>query len=357
MPAGMLLRSPRRATHIADPARELSIDRYEQAEGTAVRVPTLRLEEFIAYGTWFQRHAVPHLDLRQVTSVARSNGAFILTLDDREQFVASRVVVAAGLAPFAARPEPLAGMPRSLVSHSSEHDDLAAFRGKRLVVVGAGQSALESAALLSEQGATVEALARGSTIKWLADDTQAQAVTGWRRIVPRPPPTGVGGSLTGWVAAVPGVFRHVPHRLKPWVSYRCIRPAGSGWLRPRLEDVAITCGRSITQAEARDGRLRLLLDDGSERTVEHVVLGTGYEIDVTRYEFLAPVAGEIETVAGYPCLGPGLESTVPGLHFLGAPAALSFGPIMRFVVGTWYAAPALTLRVVGRRQRPLRVAF
>jgi cation diffusion facilitator CzcD-associated flavoprotein CzcO len=335
----------------------LSIDRYEVDEGKTMRVPTLRLEEFIEYGMWFQRRTVPDLDTRQVTSVARSNGRFILTLDDREELDASRVVVAAGLTPFAARPGPFAALPRSLVSHASEHDDLAVFRGKRLVVVGAGQSALESAALLSEQGATVEVLARGPAIYWLADDTQPQVVGGWRRIAPRPPPTAVGGRLTGWIAAVPDAFRHVPRQLKPWVSYRCIRAAGSGWLRPRLEDVTITCGRRTTHVELRDGKLRLLLDDRSERIVDHVLLGTGYEIDVARYQFLAPLAAEIETVAGYPRLGPGFESTVPGLHFLGAPAALSFGPIMRFVVGTWYAAPALTLRVLGRRQRPLRPAF
>ena len=102
----------------------------------------------------------------------------------------------------------------------------------------------------------------------------------------------------------------------------------------------------------------MALDDGSERVVDHVLLGTGYQIEVGRYPFLDPsLAKEIETVGGYPKLKSGFESSVPGLHFLGAPAAFSFGPIMRFVVGTWYAAPALAARVGGTRQRPLRRAF
>ena len=71
----------------------------------------------------------------------------------------------------------------------------------------------------------------------------------------------------------------------------------------------------------------------------------------------AELAAAIELEGGYPRLRAGLESSVPGLHFLGAPAALSFGPIMRFVVGTWYAAPALTRRALGRRQRLLQRAF
>ena len=41
---------------------------------------------------------------------------------------------------------------------------------------------------------------------------------------------------------------------------------------------------------------------------------------------------------GYPKLGPAFESSVPGLHFIGAPAAWSYGPLMYFVSGTKYAA-------------------
>jgi hypothetical protein len=40
-------------------------------------------------------------------------------------------------------------------------------------------------------------------------------------------------------------------------------------------------------------------------------------------------------------LGRGLESSVPGLYIMGAPAAWSFGPIMRFVSGSWYAGTAI----------------
>jgi hypothetical protein len=97
---------------------------------------------------------------------------------------------------------------------------------------------------------------------------------------------------------------------------------------------------------------RIKLDNGKERTVDHVLLGTGYRVDVARYPFLSrDIVQTLNLIDGYPSLGPGLESSLPGLHFVGAPAALSFGPIMRFVVGTWYAAPAVARRIVGKRQR------
>jgi len=47
-----------------------------------------------------------------------------------------------------------------------------------------------------------------------------------------------------------------------------------------------------------------------------------------------------------------MESSVPGLHFIGAPAAWSFGPIMRFVSGGWYTGQALARTIAGRVPPP-----
>ena len=361
MPAGMLLRSGRRSTHISDPRQELTIDAYERAEGRRVGHPNLSLEEFIDYGSWFQRRAAPHLDPRKVTEVARRNVAFQVTLADGKLLDASRVIVAAGLSPFVYRPEPFAELSASACSHAYEHADLAGFAGRRVAVIGSGQSALESAALLHETGATVEVLARAPSIYWLHEGDEQPSAAGTpdgHRVSIAPPPTDVGGRLTGWIAAAPDVFRRVPRSFQPTVSFRCIRPAGAGWLRSRLIDVPISCGCEVRAAEDRGGAVTLRLTDGSTRTTDHVLLGTGYRIDVRRYPFLAPeLADELELDAGYPVLGPGLESSVAGLHFMGAPAAASFGPIMRFVVGSWYAAPAVARRAADRRQPPLSFAF
>ena len=197
---------------------------------------------------------------------------------------------------------------------------------------------------------------RAPEIKWLAPEN-APKQRGVRSRLPLPP-TDVGGFATGWTAALPDLFRLVPQRLKPVVSYRCIRPAGSAWLRPRLEDVPLGMGAIATGAQASNGGVSVHLADGGERQFDHVLLGTGYEIDVRSYPFLAPgLAAAIDVEGGYPRLRTGFESSVPGLHFVGAPAAITFGPIMRFVVGTWYAAPSVTRRVLGRWHRPLQTAF
>jgi hypothetical protein len=89
-----------------------------------------------------------------------------------------------------------------------------------------------------------------------------------------------------------------------------------------------------------------------------VILGTGFEVDVRRYPFLdSGIVSRLRLDLGHPVLGNGLESSVAGLHFVGSPAARSFGPIMRFVAGSWYAAPALTDAVTGRRPARLRRSY
>jgi hypothetical protein len=128
-------------------------------------------------------------------------------------------------------------------------------------------------------------------------------------------------------------------------------------LRDRLADVPLTLARTITGAEVDGDQVRLTLAGGETRTVDHVVLGTGFEVDVRRYAFLDErILARLRVDEGHPVLGSGLESSVPGLHFVGSPAARSFGPIMRFVVGSWYAAPAVVERIRGR-VRPFRPSF
>lgn len=355
MPHGMLLRSRRRSSHIADPTLALTIDQYEAATGADLSEP-IELRRYLGYSDWFRRNAVPEIERRRVQQVDRVEGSFRLTLQDGDAFVASRVVVAAGLEPFAWRPSPLGDLPQDLVSHSSDHVELETLSGKHVMVVGAGQSALESAALLHEAGADVEIVARAPGIVWLAGDHQPGLRARLRRLLV--PPTDVGGLRSGWMAAAPELLRRTPGRLRPAVTRRCIVPAGAAWLPSRLDQVPMVLGRAIATAAPSGTGVRIVLDDGTVREVDHVVLGTGFRVDVARYPFLSrQLVRDLDLLGGYPRLGPGLEASVPGLHFVGAPAMLSYGPLMRFVVGTWYAAPALTSSVLGRRQRVARLSF
>src|SRR5215475_4076223 len=165
MPTGMLLRSALRASNIASPERTLTLDRWSEETGREVVFP-LPLPDFIDYSEWYRGQVAPDLDRRKVGRIERDGNAFRLVLSDGEEVRAERVGIAAGIAPFPRIPRLFASLPRELVSHSSQHSDLSHFRGRRVAVLGAGQSALESAALLKESGADVQVIHR-KPIKWL----------------------------------------------------------------------------------------------------------------------------------------------------------------------------------------------
>jgi thioredoxin reductase len=353
MPEGMVLRSNRTATSIAACTGPISMDAWEasgESGGPVGRRATL--EQFLAYGDWVQRQVAPDVDRRRVLRLEPELGEFGLALDDGDRLRARRVVLACGIGDFVHRPSRCVGLPRELVSHVSEQRDLGVFAGKRVLVVGGGQSALESAALLHERGASAEVAVRADHVNWLHGGRYQ------RRLGKAAPlfyaPTDVGPMGISRLVATPGLFTSLPRAVQDPLAARAIRAAGAEWLRPRLRDVAITCGTEVLSATpTRSGRLQVELTGGDIRVVDHLLLGTGYRVDVARYPFLSPeLRAGLDLDGGYPVLRAGMESSVPGLHILGAPAARSFGPTMRFVSGSWYSGRALAAamsRVPGTR--------
>jgi FAD-dependent urate hydroxylase len=343
MPLGMCLRSNLGASHIADPNQKLTLDEYCRKNGGQISKP-IPLALFTGYGHWFQRQAVPNVEKRSVRSMDLSSRGFRVVLDDGEEFISQRVVVAVGISNFACRPGEFAGISSALASHSSEHNDLRKFRGQRVAVVGAGQSALESAALLQEAGADVEVICRKSQLNWVGLHPKLHHLGFVSKLLYSKRDVGPAGISR--LVSMPHLFKLFPREFQNRTAYRAIRPAVAGWLAPRLKTVSVTLGRKVISATAKDSQLLLKLDDNSERTVDHALLATGFRVDISQYPFLAPsLLKNIKTVSGYPLLRRGLESSVPGLHFLGKPATWSFGPLLGFVSGAEFASTELLRRI------------
>ena len=350
MPAGMLLRSPNVASDIADPKSRLGLDAYETATGAAVPSP-LPIERFIDYGLWVQRQVAPNVDPRPVKTIERCRSGFRVRFAEGEALTAGQVVVAAGIAPFAVRPPQFDRLPPELASHSSHQPDLARFAGLRVAVVGAGQSALESAALLHEVGCETEVLARGPRVYFLRRHPWVHHLGPLTRLMYAPAEVGPAG--VSRLVALPRWYRRLPRSLQDRFTVRSLRPAGAAWLIPRLRGVVISSSVAVVAADRMNGAVRLKLNDGTERRVDHVLLATGFRVNIERYAFLThDLLQAVQRVDGYPCLSRTFESSVPGLYFVGAPASWSFGPFMRFVAGTTFAARAL-MRGVERRAQKL----
>jgi cation diffusion facilitator CzcD-associated flavoprotein CzcO len=303
----------------------------------------LSAEEFVAYGLWFQRNAGLNPDERTVVNVTHANGEFTIRVDDGDEITAEHLVVAIGLKVFAFRPQEFAALPCGFVSHTSDLHDLSDFQGKKLAIIGSGLSALECAALLSEENADVEVVTRSKHLVWRrAGHPQWPLIdTTWSLR------TAVRGALND-----PDVYRRLPNFVRTFWLKPTPRQAVFSELRPRLGSVRFAFGRKVTAIRMRGNRVELELDDHSIRSVDHIVLGTGYRVDVNAIPFLTPeLRRQIRQHDGYPDLNSGMESTVPRLYFTGAAAALNFGRNMWFVYGAPWAAERIN-RVLWCRPSP-----
>ncbi len=348
MPAGMRLRSNMSATNMVEVAGPLSLASYmEQEAGERFGHP-VSLGRFVDYGMWVHRTAVPDVDVRRVERIERDGTGFVLQLSDGGELTAGRVVVACGISDFQRRPEGFGHLPPDLVSHTGERSDPAEFAGKRVAIIGGGQSACEWAVLMMERGAEeVELIVRQPEIVWLKSWSPIHFMGPLGRIAYAP--TDVGPLWYSRLVATPSLFTSLPRATQDRIASRSIRPACSYFVRVRIDGVKLTMSSEVMSAEPLQGRLRLHLSDRTERTVDHLMFGTGYAVDVRRYKFLGPsVLDGLRTDQGYPLLNRGFETSVPRLHMLGAPAARSFGPTMRFVSGSWFAGSRLAATLAAR---------
>ena len=184
--------------------------------------------------------------------------------------------------------------------------------------------------------------------------------------------------LVGSWSTVDGLVMSVPRHARALIE--AFGLAGSAVLEGRVDDMveayhsgsivaltsisegfpytvveAMASGRTVVctnvggVAEAVGDALLVRFADGRVAEADHLMFGTGYKVDVTRYPWMTEsVLGGLRRVDGQPLLRRGLESSLPGLHFVGTTAAYSFGPVQRFVSGSWYAARAVSRSLAGR---------
>jgi len=212
-------------------------------------------------------------------------------------------------------------------------------------VIGRGQSACETAVLLHEVGANVELISRGP-VRWIGEETSGGTPAKkfvWDVHHVMSAPSAVGPFPLNWIIDAPDVMRYLPNELRDWISTRSLRPAASAWLCQRAQGLRFNAGRRVVAARAQGSQIALAFDDASTSVFDHMLLATGYRMDIAKFGVLAPgLLQRIDCIDGYPKLSNGFQSSVPGLHFVGSSAVKSYGGLMRFVSGAGYAARNLT---------------
>lgn len=356
MPRGMFLKSEPWASNLSSPTGRWTLERYCAGQGVAARHgEPIPVEMFAGYGLWFARNAVPEVDERTVTRVSPCPGGFETVTEDGEVLHARTVALAVGVMPFVEVPGVLGGLDPALVSHSSHHSALDRFRGGDVTVIGGGQAALETAALLAEQGTRARVLARADRLSW--NDVPPPWERPWWRSA-RSPHSGLGCGWRNWFYAErPGLFHRLPEPTRARIAGTALGPAGAWWVRDRVEgNVEVLLGSEVAAARAVAGGVLLDVRDrsGAVRPLEteHVIAATGFTATRERLGLLSEdLCGGLAAGAdGAPEIGRDFESSYPGLFMAGLVTASGYGPAMRFVHGATYTAGAL-VRGVRRRLR------
>lgn len=350
MPRGMRLKSEGFASNLSDPNSEFTLEAFCRQRGVAyadIGLP-VALETFIAYGREFQERYVPQLERVDVTAVVEGSEGFELTTAAGEVVRSRQVVVAVGIGNFIHLPPLLERLPRSIVSHSSQHSDLGSFKGGKVAVLGAGASALDVAALLKQAGADVNLIARAESLMFHDRPREPRPLI--ERVCQ--PRSGLG---TGWRSRlsceVPLVFHALPQSLRLRAVARHLGPAPCWFVRDAVVGMTQHLGATLVGAEPTGNGIRVAFSQhGVHKSMEvdHLIAATGFKVALSRLGFLGePLRERVRTVEDSPILGRHFDSSVPGLYFIGVAAANSFGPLLRFAFGADYTAKRLT-RHLGR---------
>jgi thioredoxin reductase len=346
MPQGMHLKSEGFASCLYDPRSNFTLETYCNENSIPYRHIGLpvALATFIDYGREFQRRFVPNLENAHITSVRQSSGEFELTATTGEVLHARRIVVAVGLENFAFLPSTIANIPEQMRSHSSQHSDLSGFRNRKVAVIGAGASAVDIAALLMKSGAEVDLVARRPEIKFHDSPKEPRPLV--ERL--KQPRSGLGiGWRSRMCTDIPLAFHAMPESFRLPIVERHLGPAPCWFSRDEVVGrLPMHLGAIITDAKLKDGRVRLVFaqpnNQHAQIDVDHVIAATGYRVAISKLKFLDDtLRTRINIVADSPILNRQFESSVKGLYFVGAAAANSFGPLLRFAYGAKYTARRL----------------
>ncbi|WP_066363311.1 NAD(P)-binding domain-containing protein [Neobacillus drentensis] len=314
MPQEMFIRTPQDFVSFSDSNDRLTIHQFSEETGTELMTPLPR-PIFVEYANWFAQKAGIEFTPELITQVTYKNGVYEAVSQTGERHLAKNVIVATGVEHYKYLPNFLKEFSPNLVSHTSGYTNFSQFKGKKVVVLGSGQSAWEAAGLLHRDGADVELIYRKQGPNYAGSRENEIALRDLGDIfykLPSEEKKEEWGQSPGSIA----------YFLKPYVE----------GLVPQNKEVEIEKIEQINEDE-----IRLVLSNGTEKIVNHIIAATGFHINVDKVPFfdqelLSTIERE-EDYSQFPKLNVSFESSLPGLYFAGPLSSHSHGPTFRFILG------------------------
>ena len=310
--------------------------------------------DWMDYLGWFRRVTGLHVQNRtKLLSVDATGTLPVLTVErdgQTEQLTCREMVLATGLegAGYLSAPKIVVdNLPRERWAHSGEPFDVAVLKGEDVGVIGSAASSFDWAVTALRAGAaTVTLLAR-------SPDMPRTEILDWSNF--------------------PGFLNHFAD-LDETLRYRFARRL-LGFKTPptqemydaarRFPNFRMVLGAPLEAVSFDGGKIRVATGTTGDFSFDHLLLGTGYEVDLSRRPELAGVVSNIalwadrfsppegEADAGllrYPYLGPAFEcvekhpGTMPALrhvHIFNNGAIPSLGPVCNGITGLKAGAPKM----------------
>src|SRR5262249_44860236 len=120
------------------------------------------------------------------------------------------------------------------------------------------------------------------------------------------------------------------------------------WLAPRIARAHLWPRTELSGASGGTGEaLALTLSSGQRLIANHVIVATGYRVDLARVPLLAQgnLLPSLEQVEGFPRLDEHLQTTVPGLYLSSLAGTRDFGPFFGFTVSARMAARLILTQI------------
>jgi FAD-dependent urate hydroxylase len=336
MPQGMYLRSA--CDWHLDPLKIHTIEAYLQSQQLRpADVEPLARDFYLHYAQWFQQQKrIEPLatSVEQLHSSPDAPHVFEAILADGETITARNVLLAIGFQYFKNIPPEFAQMiPSGSFSHTCDCVSFDAFKGKRCLIIGGRQSAFEWAALLHDHGAAaIHVSHRDATPEFQPSD--------WSWV----------GPLVEAMVDHPGWFRHLSGPEKQALNQRFWaegRLKLEPWLKPRIDQDTVKLWPTSQLVSCRQlplGALEITLDVGARLTIDHIILATGYKVNMANIPFLSRgnMLARLQTSNSYPVLDEHFQSNIPGLFMTSMAAAQDFGAFFAFTVSVGASA-----RIIG----------
>jgi putative flavoprotein involved in K+ transport len=293
-------------------------------------------DEVIAYLRDYANHFhLPIVTNTRVAHIARENGLFVVQTENGQAFQARSLIAATGSFHRPHLPTiPGQELFGGTILHSYAYQSPMLFHGQRIVVVGAGNSAVQIATELA-QVADVS-LATRTPVRFVNQRPYGRDVHFW-----------------WWLTRLDR--RPIDSRLAQWLERRA-KNTGRRVLDTGVYRAALAAGRPVQQPMfVRFTENGVAWDDGQAELVDTVIFATGYRPNL---DYLAPL-GALDA-EGQVLHQHGISQTVPGLYFVGLSNQRTYGSATLRGVGSdaavvvrhltrHLAAPALKGWAVGRR--------